>query len=137
MLIIFHKKRLHNFIIIPFSPELCCRVKGLLTSHINEVLEKRGPANPLKEEITRHTLFCRDKTHFFHGRVDILQAIHSYVSGPSSMMPLVVHGESGVGKTSLMAKVAMETQEEGKGRNLAVMYRFCGTTPDSSNGMAS
>jgi len=50
-------------------------------------------------------------------------------------MPLVIYGESGVGKTSLMAKVVMEMQEKSKDRNLVIMYRFCGTTPDSSTGI--
>ena len=114
---------------------MCNRTRELLTSRITELLQNLGPANPLMEEVTRHALFCRDKTHSFQGRADILQAIRKYVSCSNSMMPLVIHGESGVGKTSLMAKVVMETQEKDKDRNLAVMYRFCGTTPDSSTGM--
>ena len=114
---------------------MCSRVKELLTSRINEILQNLGPPNPLMEEVTRHALFCRDHTHSFQGRADILQAIHNYVTGPDPMMPLVIYGESGVGKTSLMAKVIMEIQEKSKNRNLAIMYRFCGTTPDSSTGV--
>lgn len=53
------------------------------------------------------------------------------------MMPLVVHGESGVGKTSLIAKVVVETQDNNKDKNVAILFRFCGTTPDSSTGMLS
>ena len=114
---------------------MCNRVKELLTSRINEILQNLGPPNPLMEEVTRHALFCRDHTHSFQGRADILQAIRNYVTGPDPMMPLVIYGESGVGKTSLMAKVVMEIQENSKDGNLAVMYRFCGTTPDSSTGI--
>ena len=118
-----------------FLSEMCSRVKELLLSRINEILSNLGPPNPLMEEVTRHALFCRDHTHSFQGRTDILQAIHNYVSGPDPMMPVVIHGESGVGKTSLMAKVVMEIQEKSKDGNLAIMYRFCGTTPDSSTGI--
>ena len=114
---------------------MCNRVKELLTSRINEILQNLGPPNPLMEEVTRHALFCRDHTHSFQGRADILKAIHNYVTGPDPTMPLVIYGESGVGKTSLMAKVVMEIQEKSKDGNLAVMYRFCGTTPDSSTGI--
>lgn len=114
---------------------MCNRVKELLTSRINEILQNLGPPNPLMEEVTRHALFCRDHTHSFQGRANILQAIRNYVTGPDPMMPLVIYGESGVGKTSLMAKVVMEIQENSKDGNLAVMYRFCGTTPDSSTGI--
>ena len=114
---------------------MCSRVKELLTSRIKEILQNLGPPNPLMEEVTRHALFCRDHTHSFQGRADILQAIHNYVTGPDPMMPLVIYGESGVGKTSLMAKVIMEIQEKSKDRNHAIMYRFCGITPDSSTGV--
>ena len=114
---------------------MCNRVKELLTSRINEILQNLGPPNPLMEEVTRHALFCRDHTHSFQGRADILQDIRKFVTGPDPMMPLVIYGESGVGKTSLMAKVVMEIQENSKDGNLAVMYRFCGTTPDSSTGI--
>ena len=114
---------------------MCSRVKELLNSRINEILQNLGPPNPLMEEVTRHALFCRDHTHSFQGRADILQAIHNYVTGPDPVMPLVIYGESGVGKTSLMAKVIMGIQEKSKDGNLAVLYRFCGTTPDSSTGI--
>lgn len=114
---------------------MCSRVKELLTSHINEILQNLSPPNPLMEEVTRHDLFCRDHTHSFQGRAEILQAIHNYVTAPDPMTSLVIYGESGVGKTSLMAKVVMEIQEKNKDGNLAIMYRFCGTTPDSSTGI--
>jgi len=113
---------------------MCNRTRELLTSRIHEVLQNLGPSNPVMEEVTRHALFCRDHTHSFQGRADILHAVDKYLSGPDPMMPLVIYGESGVGKTSLMSKIVMETQTKSKERNLAVMYRFCGTTPDSSTG---
>ena len=115
---------------------MCNRVKELLTSRINEILQNLGPPNPLMEEVTRHALFCRDHIHSFQGRADILQAIRNYVTGPDPMMPLVIYGESGVGKTSLMAKVVTEIKENSKDGNLAVICWFCGTTPDSSTGIA-
>ena len=103
-------------------------------SRIREVLQRLGPSNPVIEEVTRHALFCRDHTLSFQGRADILQAVDKHLSVPNPMKPLVIYGESGVGKTSLMSKIVMETQAKSKERNLAVMYRFCGTTPDSSTG---
>ena len=103
-------------------------------SRIREVLQSLGPSNPVIEEVTRHALFCRDHTLSFQGRADILQAVDKHLSVPNPMKPLVIYGESGVGKTSLISKIVMETQAKSKERNLAVMYRFCGTTPDSSTG---
>ena len=103
-------------------------------SRIREVLQRLGPSNPVIEEVTRHALFCRDHTLSFQGRADILQVVDKHLSVRNPLKPLVIYGESGVGKTSLMSKIVMETQAKSKERNLAVMYRFCGTTPDSSTG---
>ena len=121
---------------------MCSRVKDLLTAHIKDIrenLEKLDSPNPLMEglglEITRHALFCSDRAHLFKGREKILKDVHNYVAGSYPGMLLVIHGESGVGKTSLMAKVVMEMQEKSKDRNFTIMYRFCGTTPNSSTGM--
>ena len=113
---------------------MCNRTRELLMSRIREVLQRLGPSNPVIEEVTRHALFCRDHTLSFQGRADILQAVDKHLSVPNPMKPLVIYGESGVGKTSLISKIVMETQAKSKERNLAVMYRFCGTTPDSSTG---
>lgn len=117
--------------------EMCKRTKELLTSRITEVIQTLAPSNPVMEEVTRHAIFCRDHTRSFKGREEILQDVHKYLSRRDPMMPLVVHGESGVGKTSLMAKVVEETQDSNKDKNVAILYRFCGTTPDSSTGMVS
>lgn len=113
---------------------MCNRTRELLMSRIREVLQRLGPSNPVIEEVTRHALFCRDHTLSFQGRADILQVVDKHLSVRNPLKPLVIYGESGVGKTSLMSKIVMETQAKSKERNLAVMYRFCGTTPDSSTG---
>jgi Cdc6-like AAA superfamily ATPase len=111
---------------------MCSKVRTLLAARINEVIKAIGPPNPLREEITRHTLFCRDHVHSFVGRADVLGVIHNYISKDNPTMPLVLYGESGVGKTTLVAKATMEIQERHP--NMAVLYRFCGTTPQSSTG---
>ena len=51
--------------------------------------------------------------------------------------PLVVIGESGVGKTSLMAAAAAQTRDTLTAQGFAggaVLIRFCGTSPSSSSG---
>lgn len=110
---------------------MCVKVKTILTDRINQIIKELGPPNPLKEEIARHALFCRDHTSSFEGRTDLLRVIHNYVLEDVETA-LVLYGESGVGKTTLMAKAALEIQE--RNRCMAVLYRFCGTTPESSTG---
>ena len=116
---------------------MCEQTRELLTSLISKVIKNLAPSNPVMEEVTRHAIFCRDHTRSFKGREEILQDVHKYLISRDPMMPLVVHGESGVGKTSLMAKVVVEAQDNNKDKNVAILYRFCGTTPDSSTGMVS
>jgi len=111
---------------------MCAKVKSMLTDRINQIIKEIGPPNPLKEEIARHALFCRDHTSSFEGRTEILRIIHNYVRKVDVRTPLVLYGESGVGKTTLMAKATLEIQENN--RDIAVLYRFCGTTPESSTG---
>ena len=80
-------------------------------------------------EVVQHLTMCRDRSHEFKGRDDVLRVIRDYlklpqqqqqqlqqprlqddhsITGqvvPSRTRPLVLCGESGSGKTSVMAKV--------------------------------
>ena len=51
--------------------------------------------------------------------------------------PLVIHGHSGYGKTSIIAKAASKVtqflQEDGLCTNPYILVRFCGTSPANSN----
>lgn len=49
-----------------------------------------------------------------------------------SEKPLVLYGEGGCGKTSLLAKSASLCTEWFKGARPLTIIRFLGTTPDSS-----
>ncbi|XP_077990681.1 NACHT domain- and WD repeat-containing protein 1-like [Glandiceps talaboti] len=90
------------------------------------------------DEILQHLTFCKFKCQSFHGREDVLSAIKGYVNerfkgNQGTASPLVIHGESGSGKTSVMAKAAFQTASEWFGRsNCAVVVRFLGTTPAST-----
>lgn len=70
----------------------------------------------------------------FQGRIDILERVRNYVQG-SSRQPLVLWGEGGCGKSSMLAKVAVESMSWFANRNCTPirLVRFLGTTPDSSS----
>ena len=70
----------------------------------------------------------------FQGRVDILDRIRNYVQGPSKQ-PLVLWGEGGCGKSSMLAKIASESTSWFLSKNCTPirLVRFLGTTPDSSS----
>ena len=63
-------------------------------------------------------------------------AVQQYLTGDSSQV-LVVHGESGVGKTSFMAKVASSVHQWvsglASGIKTALVPRFVGVTPNCSS----
>lgn len=69
----------------------------------------------------------------FYGREDSLEKIHQYMTGDSDKI-LILYGEGGCGKTSLLSKTAsLSTAKEWfKNAKPLSIVRFLGTTPDSS-----
>lgn len=68
----------------------------------------------------------------FYGREEELEKIEQYMKGDSDK-PMVLYGEGGCGKTSLLAKSAGLTSATWfKGKRPICIIRFLGTTPDSS-----
>lgn len=68
----------------------------------------------------------------FYGREDTLEKIKEHMLGDSDK-PLVLYGEGGCGKTSLLAKSAGLTSSTWLiGKKPINIIRFLGTTPDSS-----
>lgn len=67
----------------------------------------------------------------FYGREEQLEQIHGYMLGDSEK-PMVLYGEGGCGKTSLLAKSASLSIQWFKGARPLNIIRFLGTTPDSS-----
>ena len=65
--------------------------------------------NEISHEVLVHSKQAVDKLSKVVPRTDILDKIKAYVTEDSDR-PLVVHGHSGCGKTSIMASVAKEVQ---------------------------
>ncbi|XP_071144810.1 NACHT and WD repeat domain-containing protein 2-like [Mytilus edulis] len=100
---------------------------------INDMIraDKKNTQDNLRLEVKQHLLFCQSKCADFKGREDTLKAVHNYIKS-DKRHPLVIHGESGSGKTSLMAMIAKKANEWLDGK-ATVVIRFLGTTPKSSN----
>nr|XP_002741812.1 PREDICTED: leucine-rich repeat and WD repeat-containing protein KIAA1239-like [Saccoglossus kowalevskii] len=127
-----HKQYLEKFLKTFYETivELIERAVEKDKSHISN--------HPMYEEILQHLEFCKVKCQSFHGRGDLLLNIKNYIqeriSGNSqNASPMIVYGESGSGKTSLVAKAAFQSATEwfGQGKS-AVILRFLGTTPAST-----
>lgn len=83
-------------------------------------------------EILQHLHACNNSVKVFYGREESLQRIEEYMSNESDK-PLVLYGEGGCGKTSLLAKSAsLSLTKWFKHCKPISIVRFLGTTPDSS-----
>ncbi|KAK0175700.1 hypothetical protein PV327_009429 [Microctonus hyperodae] len=83
-------------------------------------------------ELLQHLHACNNSVRVFYGREDSLIKIKDYILGESDK-PLVLYGEGGCGKTSLLAKSAgLSSGEWLLGKKPINVIRYLGTTPDSS-----
>nr|XP_039254746.1 NACHT domain- and WD repeat-containing protein 1-like isoform X1 [Styela clava] len=85
----------------------------------------------LLEEVGHHANFEVLKTTDFCGREQLIGEISDLINDPHNQHPIVLVGSSGSGKTSLMAKLV--EKERNRSSESFVVYRFLGTSPDSSN----
>jgi NACHT domain- and WD repeat-containing protein len=111
--------------------QLCSDVYADLSKVIQAEAGKLEKVDPVEAEISAHEIFGKERARVFVGRVDILKSIADYIAGDDPN-PLVIWGESGCGKSALMAKMIDQARQNGKD----VLYRFIGATPESSNGRA-
>ncbi|CAF0992020.1 unnamed protein product [Adineta ricciae] len=86
----------------------------------------------LQHEVLEHAIQCKTYVSKFHGRTDVLSKLEKYINIKNEGRPCVVHGESGCGKTSVLAKTATEVFKWWPKRSVSVVLRFLGTTPTSS-----
>jgi len=85
----------------------------------------------LDKEITSHDSFGKDRARVFVGRENLQKSVAAYLKR-NDPHPLVAWGPSGAGKSALMARLVQQAQAT----NQAVVCRFIGATPESSNGRA-
>ncbi|XP_061173439.1 uncharacterized protein LOC133182609 [Saccostrea echinata] len=109
-----------------FETHICRLIKAGIQEREQGTVEN----NVLFEECLQHLRFAHEKSKNFHGRGNVMKKIESYLNNDGDA-PLVVHGESGSGKTSIMAQTAMMTASTVQ--DTVVVIRFIGTTPRSSN----
>ena len=100
-----------------------------LESIINEQLALTDDNDEILHEAKLHQEFKERLTEHFRGRVEILDDIRNYLRNTSEKKVLTLIGDSGSGKSSVMAQTIKLIEE----RNGIVVYRFIGTTSSSSN----
>ncbi len=107
-----------------FSQFIYERLEETISLQLKDVQE----IDELEEERNRHREYKEELLEDFCGREKILEEISEYIEGEDNRI-FALTGESGSGKSSVMAK-AIEHAEREKN---VVIYRFCGITAKSSN----
>lgn len=82
--------------------------------------------NEQTREIRQSLIQRNNWSKLFFGRNDILGALQRYLIDSSKTSPFVVYGESGTGKTALIAKCANDTRSWIASANPVVIVRFLG-----------
>ncbi|XP_019639552.1 PREDICTED: uncharacterized protein LOC109481422 isoform X1 [Branchiostoma belcheri] len=119
-----------------YVDKLCQDFSRILTASIDTSLARQRTREDEKtvlfEEIAQHVSFCQDRAATFFGRKTTLGRIKAYLR-TGSRQPLIVHGTSGIGKTSLLSKAAMQTADWTSCGDSAVIVRLIGLTSESRN----
>ena len=112
------------------TANLCVDVWRRLARVILEEIARLEKIEVLEKEITDHKEFAENRARSFIGRESLLKTILDYV-GRDDRHPLGVWGESGSGKSALMAKAIADC--ESRIANCEIVARFIGATPASSD----
>ena len=90
---------------------LCNRFYQTLCGMIQEGIEERNTLqinDPVTKEVLDHASFCLRKCKSFYGREDFLGTIRDGLVNSKGERVVVIHGQSGCGKTSILAKIAKD-----------------------------
>ncbi|CAF1235202.1 unnamed protein product [Adineta steineri] len=125
-------KNVHAEYLKDFIETFYRRIVELIDNGVRK--QNTFPANRVFTEILQNLHVVNNFSQDFQGRTDILERIRNYVQG-SSKQPLVLWGEGGCGKSSMLAKIASEYSTWFPTKNCSPIrvVRFLGTTPDSSS----
>jgi len=106
-------------------------VREHLTTVINQQLPPESKPNPLQREAALHDAFARTRAGVYIGRGEYFQYLDDYVASDPQGRGLVVRGESGMGKSALLANWISRCRD-AKVRD-EVLYHFVGASADSTD----
>ncbi len=102
-----------------------------LAAIIGEQLSAVVDHDEIIHESKLHKDFGSKLTEHFCGRSEILESLQEYLVKHSDNKVRAVIGESGSGKSSVMAELVRQSEDRFK--NAVIIFRFIGTTSRSSN----
>ncbi|NUN08617.1 MAG: DUF4062 domain-containing protein [Ignavibacteriaceae bacterium] len=105
-------------------------IYGFLEGIIKGQIEKIITGDEVELEVRLHNEFKNRLTEHFQGRDEVLKKIDNYLTGQERKV-LALIGDSGSGKSSVMAKAASVLG--AKNTNAVTVFRFIGVTSGSTN----
>jgi hypothetical protein len=120
------KFKMDESVSVEFENRVFTFLKDIIEHQIKEVITP----DEIDREVKLHKGFQERLTEYFRGRTDILTKIKLYLSGTEVKVMSMI-GESGSGKSSVMAEAIRQYESENK--HSVIVYRFIGTTSNSSN----
>ena len=102
-----------------------------MTFDIETALSKQADVSSNAKEVATHLNFASQRSQSFYSRPDLVESGLNYLSSQTQEFPCVIHGDSGSGKTSTMAAIAVQTATFSP--KPVLVLRFCGTTPQSGS----
>ncbi|XP_064625675.1 NACHT domain- and WD repeat-containing protein 1-like [Lineus longissimus] len=111
-----------------FYETVCSMISNALPENDSEQLESSH------QEVVQHINFAKSQASSFLGREKLLGKVEEYIKSGDKTLPLVIHGESGSGKSALMAKVAeLIPSWYTRSEQVVVVVRFLGATSASTS----
>ena len=101
-----------------------------LLAIIEELYPEGSQPDPLDREATEHEIFAISRTQVYIGRRAYYHRLEAHAYSESE--PLVVLGESGSGKSALVANWAIQYRKDHPPDELVLMH-FIGATPGSTD----
>ena len=108
-----------------FNDKVYTQLEAIITDQLAKVIDK----DEINHEAKLHHEFKVRLTEHFWGRKEIIDDIHKYINNTSEKRVLALVGDSGSGKSSVMAQVIKLTESNPSVK----AFRFIGTTSNSSN----
>ncbi len=99
------------------------------TAIIEKLYPKDAVPDPLDQEAARHEAYAQSRRLAFVGREDLIHRLDEHFS--SAGKPLVLTGESGCGKSALLAEWVTRWRKEHS-EDLLIQH-YIGSTPDSAD----
>ncbi|MEI7726804.1 MAG: AAA family ATPase [Bacteroidota bacterium] len=108
-----------------FNDKVYTQLEAIITEQLAKVVDK----DEINHEERLHEEFKERLTEHFRGRQETIDDILRYINDPSEKRVLALVGDSGSGKSSVMAQVIKLTASSSSIK----AFRFIGTTSNSSN----